>query len=107
VWVVGDEEFMVTSFEVLDEKKRKIPAVVHQDGTARPQFVRKDVNPLYHNLIAEFEKLTGEAVVLNTSFNVRGEPVVCTPREAVRCFYDTGIDVLILGNYLIKKPVLS
>ena len=102
-----DEEYMITSFEVRSEKKDKIPAVVHQDGTARPQLVRKEVEPLYHQLIEEFEKLTGEGVILNTSFNVRGEPVVCEPREAIRCFYDTGLDVLVLGKYIVTKPVLG
>jgi len=102
-----DEEYMVTSFEVHDQKKDKIPAVVHEDGTARPQLVKKDVEPLYHSLIEAFYKLTGEGVVLNTSFNVRGEPVVCEPREAIRCFYDTGLDVLVLGNYIITKPALD
>lgn len=100
---VRDEEFMVTSFKVMDAKKAAIPAVVHSDGTARPQLVRKEVNPLYHRLISEFGKITGESVILNTSFNVRGEPIVCTPREAVRCFYDTGIDALILGNCILEK----
>lgn len=98
-----DEEFMVTSFEVVESKKDKIPAVVHEDGTARPQLVRDKVNPLYSELIREFEKITGEGVLLNTSFNVRGEPIVCTPREAIRCFYDTGLDVLVLGNFVVTK----
>lgn len=102
-----DEEYMITSFEVHPQKKDKIPAVVHEDGTARPQLVKKDVEPLYHSLIEAFYKLTGEGVVLNTSFNVRGEPVVCEPREAIRCFYDTGLDVLVLGNYIITKPALD
>jgi len=98
-----DEEFMVTSFDVVEEKRDKIPAVVHQDATARPQLVRKEVNPLYHQLIKEFAQLTGEGVILNTSFNVRGEPIVCTPREAIRCFYDTGMDILVLGNFILQK----
>ncbi len=102
-----DEFFMVTSFDVKENKKDKIPAVVHVDGTARPQMVRKEVNPLYHQLIDEFEKITGEGIILNTSFNIRGEPIVCNPREAIRCFYDTGLDVLVLGNYIIEKPMLK
>lgn len=99
-----DERFMVTSFTVREDKKDKIPAVVHVDGTARPQMVQKVSNPRYYDLIKEFGELTGEYVVLNTSFNVKGEPVVCHPREAIRCFFDTGIDVLIMGNYKLSKP---
>jgi carbamoyltransferase len=102
-----DEFFMVTSFDVKQNKKDKIPAVVHVDGTARPQMVRKEINPIYHQLICEFEKITGEAIILNTSFNVRGEPIVCNPREAIRCFYDTGLDVLVLGNFILEKPILG
>lgn len=102
-----DECFMVTSFEIKHEKKAKIPAVVHVDGTARPQMIKKEVNPLYYQLIEEFEKITGEAIILNTSFNIRGEPIVCHPREAIRCFYDTGLDVLVLGNFIVEKPSLK
>lgn len=99
-----DERFMVTSFTVREEKRNKIPAVVHVDGTARPQMVRKESNPRYYELIKAFGDKTGEYVILNTSFNVKGEPIVCNPREAIRCFFDTGLDVLILGNYKIVKP---
>lgn len=99
-----DERFMVTSFSVREDKRDKIPAVVHVDGTARPQMVKRESNPRYYDLIREFGGLTGEYVILNTSFNVKGEPVVCHPREAIRCFFDTGLDVLILGNYKITKP---
>ena len=81
----------------------RIPAVIHEDNTARPQKVYKEANPRYHKLIFEFGKLSGEPVLLNTSFNIKGEPIVCNPREAIKCFYDTGLDVLVLGNYLIKK----
>jgi carbamoyltransferase len=102
-----EECFMVTSFDVRPEKKEKIPAVVHVDGTARPQMVKKDVNPLYYELITEFGKLTGEYVILNTSFNVKGEPIVCTPIEAIRCFYSTGLDVLVFNNYIVKKPCIE
>ena len=99
-----DERFMVTSFVVREEKRDKIPAVVHVDGTARPQMVTESSNPRYYELIKKFGELTGEYVVLNTSFNVKGEPIVCNPREAIRCFIDTGLDVLILGNYVLVKP---
>lgn len=94
---------MITSFAVRPERKAGIPAVVHVDGTARPQTVRKDINPRYHDLIRHFGEKTGEYAILNTSFNVKGEPIVCNPREALKCFYDTGIDVLYLGSYRLQK----
>lgn len=99
-----DEFFMVTSFDVREDKKERIPAVVHVDGTARPQMVKKEINPLYYSLIKTFGDMTGESVVLNTSFNIKGEPIVCSPREAIKCFYDTGIDVLVMNNFIIEKP---
>jgi carbamoyltransferase len=99
-----DERFMVTSFSVRKEKLDKIPAVVHVDGTARPQMVKQTSNQRYYDLIKAFGDITGEYVVLNTSFNVKGEPIVCSPREAIRCFFDTGLDTLFLGNYKIDKP---
>lgn len=98
-----DEEYMVSSFDVVEEKKNKIPAVVHVDGTTRPNMVKKDINPRYYELITEFGNITGEYVVLNTSFNVKGEPIVLKPEEAIKCFYSTGLDVLIMGNYLLMK----
>lgn len=98
-----DEPFMITSFGVVPEKKAKIPAVVHIDGTARPQAVHRDINPLYYDLIKKFGGITGESVILNTSFNVKGEPIVCNPRDAIKCFMDTGLDYLFLGKYLLKK----
>jgi len=107
-YLVGarDEHFMVTSFVVKEEKRAAIPAVVHEDQTARPQLVRKNINLLYHTLIREFAEITGEAAILNTSFNIRGEPIVCHPREAIRCFYDTGLDVLVLDNFIIEKKAV-
>jgi len=98
-----DEFFMITSFNVKPEKWYKIPAVVHVDGTVRPQMVKKEVNPLYWNLINEFGKITGEYIILNTSFNIKGEPIINNPREALRCFHDNGLDFLFLGNYLLMK----
>ena len=98
------ERFMVTSFRVKADKADRIPAVVHVDGTARPQMVEHDVNPRYHRMIKAFGELTGEPVVLNTSFNIKGEPIVCHPREAIKCFMDTGLDALVIGSYLLRKP---
>lgn len=84
-------------------KRDKIPAVVHQDGTLRPQMVRKDLNPKYWELINEFGKITGEYIILNTSFNVMGEPIINTPNEALRGFYASGIDAIFMGNCLVVK----
>jgi len=97
------EPFMVTSFDTTEGKKARVPAVVHADGTARPQTVRREINPGYWKLITEFGKLTGDPVLLNTSFNIKGEPIICHPREAIRCFYDSGIDYMVIGNYLFSK----
>lgn len=102
-----EELFMTCSFDVVPEKREAIPAVVHVDGTARPQMVRRELNPRYYDLIMKFGELTGEYVVLNTSFNVKGEPIVCHPREAIKCFFDTGMDVLFLHNYIIEKPIME
>lgn len=102
-----DERFMVTSFQAKEDKQDLIPAVVHKDGTSRPQMVKRDDNPKYYDLIKEFGELTGVPVILNTSFNIKGEPIVCHPREAIRCFYDTGLDVLVLGNFILEKPGLE
>jgi carbamoyltransferase len=97
------ERFMITSFDAQDAKREAIPAVVHVDGTVRPQTVERDVNPRYAELIDALAELTGEAAVLNTSFNVQGEPIVCHPREAIRAFYDTGIDCLVMGDHVLTK----
>jgi carbamoyltransferase len=99
-----DESFMITSFQVRPEKRGAIPAVVHVDGTLRPQTVKRATSPLYYRLIEHFGRRTGEYAVLNTSFNIEGEPLVCHPREAIRCFYDTGLDALIIGDFILEKP---
>ena len=95
--------FMIQVFDVLPEKQKEIPAVVHADGTARPQTVSKKVNPRYWNLISEFGKLTGVPVLLNTSFNVQ-EPIVNTPEDAVATFKKTGVDHLFLETLHVTKP---
>lgn len=98
-----DEFFMITSYDVTDHKRDKVPAVVHVDGTLRPQMVQKETNPRYWELINEFGKLTGETIILNSSFNVMGESIINNPKEAIRCFFDSGIDALFLGNYFLVK----
>ena len=85
------------------EVRHKIPAVVHVDGTARVQTVRKDLSPLYHELLTEFDRLTGVPVLMNTSFNVKGEPIVCTPQEGVAGFLKTAMDALVMGPYVVRK----
>jgi len=97
-----DAPFMITVFPVLEQRRGEIPAVVHVDGTARPQLVERSTNPRYWRLIHEFEKRTGVPVLLNTSFNVQ-EPIVCTPRDAVRTFLATEVDHLALGNLLVSR----
>ena len=94
---------MITSFDAAPGKKDAIPAVVHQDGTARPQTVVRHTNERYWTLLRRFGELTGHPVLLNTSMNIMGEPIVCNPRDAVKCFFDSGMDALALGNYLLTK----
>ena len=98
-----DAPFMIMTFKANTLAKKEIPAVVHIDGTSRPQILNAKSNKRYYNLIKEFEKITGISVLLNTSFNVRGEPIVCTPHDAIRTFYATGMDALAIGNCLIMK----
>ncbi len=95
--------FMILTFKVPKEKRKEIPAVVHVDGTVRPQTVEKQINPKFYRLIKSFEDITSVPVILNTSFNVAGEPIVCRPEEAIRTFYSCGMDYLAIGNYLLKK----
>jgi carbamoyltransferase len=97
-----DSPYMLLVAQVRDGK-RVIPAVTHVDGSARIQTVTREASPLYYDLIAEFDRLTGVPVVINTSFNVRGEPIVCTPHDAYLCFMRTNMDHLVLGPYLLDK----
>jgi len=101
----GDEDspFMLLAKRVRPEWKDKIPAIVHVDGTARVQTVRREHNERLYLLLKEFEKITGVPVLLNTSFNIRGEPIVETPADAMKCFLSTGIDYLALHDMLIAK----
>jgi carbamoyltransferase len=107
IFETDDESpYMLMAVRVRPEWKDKIPAIVHVDGTARLQTVRQDTNPRLHQLLKEFDALTGVPVLLNTSFNIRGEPIVETPRDAVDCFLGTGIDYLALHDRLISKSRL-
>ena len=91
-------------FPIRPAKRDQIPAVTHVDGTGRLQSVSKRTNPLYHALISRFYALTGCPVVVNTSFNVRGEPIVCTPEDAFRCLMGSELDLLAVGNCILRKP---
>ena len=95
-------DFMTITYEIAAGMAAKIPAVVHVDNTARPQVVRKDVNPSYHRIIEAFGELTGVPVILNTSFNIHEEPIVYTPQDAIKGFLDSRLDYLSLGPFLVR-----
>jgi carbamoyltransferase len=96
--------YMILAFKATKRATEEIPAVVHVDGTMRPQTVNSQANPRFHALIEAFRRRTGVPVVLNTSFNIKGEAIVCTPRDALRTFWSTGIDALAIGSFLVVKP---
>ena len=98
-----DSPYMILTNPVRPEKRDIIPSVTHVDGSARPQTVEKEINPLYWNLINEFGKRTGVPVLMNTSFNLRGEAIVNTPTDAIRTFFSSGMDALVIGSYLVEK----
>jgi carbamoyltransferase len=95
--------YMTFTFDVAESWKSRIPEVVHEDGTARAQIVSRDTNPRYYRLIEELEKRTGNAVVLNTSLNRRGEPMVCSPEDALKMFYGSDLEYLIMEDVLVRK----
>ena len=99
----GESPFMLIAKRVRKEWQDRIPSIVHADGTARVQTVRSDTNPTLHRLLKAFDSLTGVPVLINTSFNVKGEPIVETPRDAVECFLSTGIDDLVLHDRVVSK----
>ena len=96
------DRYMVCASSVKEGAAEDLPAVVHVDGTVRPQVVTPELGR-YHRLIQAFGERTGVPVLLNTSFNIKGEPIVSTPSEAIRCFYDTGLDALAIGDFLLTK----
>ncbi len=98
-----ESPYMLLVADTLKDKRGQIPAVTHVDGTARIQTVRRDQNPKYYDLISTFEKKTGCPVIINTSFNVRGEPIVESPKDALNCFLSTHMDYLVLGNCVVDK----
>ena len=99
----GEAPFMLFLYGVRPEKATLIPAVCHADRTARVQAVARETNPRYHDTLKAFEALTGAPVLVNTSFNVRGEPVVCSPRDALSAFFSTPLDALVIGRFLVEK----
>jgi carbamoyltransferase len=100
---MSDEQQRLFGIEKLNVPRSTIPAVTHVDYSARAQTVRREDNPMYFELLSEFDRLTGCPVVVNTSFNVRGEPIVCSLEDAYRCFMRTSIDCLVLEDCLIEK----
>jgi carbamoyltransferase len=100
---VPEEAATLWGIEQLNVPRSTVPAITHVDYSARIQTVRRDTNPLYYDIIDAFYRRTGCAVIVNTSFNVRGEPIVCTPEDAFRCFMRTNIDVLVLENFILVK----
>lgn len=105
-WFVGAEvsPFMLFVYEISSDKAEYIPAVRHVDGTARIQTINRAQNPLYYDLLKAFQHRTGVPVLVNTSFNTRGEPIVCSPRDAIECFWTSPLDALVIGSFLLEKP---
>jgi carbamoyltransferase len=98
-----DSPFMILTAQVRPEKRSVIPSVTHVDGSARPQTVEQEINPLYWRLIDEFGRRTGVPLIMNTSFNLRGEAIVHTPTDAIRTFFSSGMDALVIGSFLVEK----
>lgn len=104
-WFEGAQRspFMLFVYEVKEDKKNRIPAVTHVDGTARIQTVNREQHTRYYDLLDAFYKKTGVPVLINTSFNTLGKPIVCTPRDAIECFWSSPFDALVIGSFLIEK----
>jgi carbamoyltransferase len=104
-WIEAPHEspFMILTFQAASEHRDDLAGVTHVDGSLRPQTVERDVNPNYWALIDRFRSKTGVPAVMNTSFNLRGEPIVCTPTDAIRTFYSSGLDALVIGDRLLEK----
>ena len=101
--VMTPEQKALFGIDILNVVRSSIPAITHVDYSARVQTVHQETNPKYHALIRKVDELSGIPVVVNTSFNVRGEPIVCTPEDAFRCFMGTELDILAVGNCLLYK----
>jgi carbamoyltransferase len=101
----GASPFMLFVDQVRPDKAMRIPAVRHVDGTARIQTINREQSPRYYDLLKAFQARTGVPVLVNTSFNTRGEPIVCTPRDALECFWTSPLDALVIGSYLVERPL--
>ncbi|NUQ57596.1 MAG: hypothetical protein HUT38_03895 [Candidatus Paceibacter sp.] len=97
------DRYMISACNVKNDKRNVIPAVTHVDGTCRPQLISRQTNRRFWELLDNFRQYTGVPVILNTSFNIKGEPIVCSPRDAVKCFFDTGLDLLCIGDFIVSK----
>lgn len=98
-----DAPFMILARRATADLAKAAPATVHVDGSVRPQTVTADALPLWHHLLESVGTRTGHPVLLNTSFNVRSEPIICTPHDAIRCFFGSGLDALAIGSFLVHK----
>jgi carbamoyltransferase len=98
-----ESPFMLFVYDVRAEVADRVPAIRHVDGTARAQTVTREQSPLFHALLEKFREQTGVPVLVNTSFNTRGKPIVCTPQDALECFFTSPIDILAIGRYLLQK----
>lgn len=100
---IDTSNYMIIACDINKKYMETLPSCIHVDGTVRPQTVKKEANPIYWEMLDEFKEITGHPIVVNTSFNVQGEPIVMKPEDAIRCFYGSGMDALAIGSFLIKK----
>jgi carbamoyltransferase len=98
-------EFMTITFDVTEKCKKEAPAIVHVDGTARPQVITEEINPSYYQILKKYEELTGLPILINTSFNIHEEPIVCSPYDAIRAFRMSKLDILAIGDFIVKGEV--
>jgi carbamoyltransferase len=99
-------EFMTITFDCTEFQRNVCPAAVHVDNTARPQLIKRETNPGYYDILQEYEKLSGSPSIINTSFNMHEEPIVCSPDDAVRAFLDGRIDGLVAGPFYVENPAM-
>jgi len=97
-------QFMTITFDCTEFMKKNSPAAVHIDGTARPQLIKKEINPDFYAILQEYKKITGIPTLINTSFNMHEEPIVCSPGDAIRSFKEGALDYLAIGNFLVENP---
>ncbi len=96
-------EFMTIALDTTEKCKKEAPAIVHVDGTARPQIVTREINPFIYELLGEYEKLTKKRILINTSFNMHEEPIVCTAEDAMKAFEESNLDAMVLDNEIIES----